>query len=385
MENDSALKVLLVAEGSGGHLIPALQVAKALAKSGARTKVWYAQRQQMAPLADALVQETSDGLVDVDAIATDGSRSLLGRLWQCGQLWHRAQRCFDTFSPDVVVGFGGWICAPIVLAARRQRIGCVLHEQNVVMGKANRWLAPWVDQIALSFPQTRSSARAARSLITGMPVRQTIGQLSRHRAAQQFGFDPSRPTLLVLGGSQGSRALNQLMLETLPSWSAEERQRWQVIHLTGPADEHRVAAAYAQAGVTARVASYVVEMGAAYAHADLVVARAGASTIAELAKCGTPALLIPYPYAGGHQRANARLVETVGGGLMLEERAAHPDRLMGAFRRLLADARLRAIMGAQMQTLNFDDAAERLTQAIAEVANGRTRDHHPRSGGRFHD
>lgn len=365
------LKVLLVAEGSGGHLIPALQVAKALAKSGARIKVWYAQWQQTAPLADALVHETGDGLVDVNAIATDGSRSLLGRLRQCGQLWHQAQQCFETFSPDVVVGFGGWVSAPIVLAARRQRIGCLLHEQNVVMGKANRWLAPWVNRVALSFPPPPPRARPPHSLMTGMPVRQTIGRVSRERAAQRFGFDPARPTLLVLGGSQGSRALNRLMLETLPSWSAEERQRWQIIHVTGSADERRVAAAYAQAGVTARVASYVVEMDAAYAQADVVVARAGASTIAELAKCGKPALLIPYPYAGGHQRANARLVETVGGGLMLEESEARPSRLMSAFRRLLADARLRAIMGAQMQTLYCDDAAERLTQAIADVANGR--------------
>ena len=368
MENGSALKVLLVAEGSGGHLIPALQVAKVLAKSGARIKVWYAQRQQMASLADALVQETGDGLMDVNAIATDASRSLLGRLWQCGQLWHRAQRCFDTFSPDVVVGFGGWISAPIVLAARRQRIGCVLHEQNVVMGKANRWLAPWVDRVALSFPQAQASPRAPRALITGMPVRQTIGQPSRDQAARRFGLDPAHLTLLVLGGSQGSRALNRLMLETLPSWSADERPGWQVIHLTGSADAHPVAAAYTQAGVTAWVAPYLVEMDAAYAQTDLVVARAGASTIAELAKCGKPALLIPYPYAGGHQRANARLVETIGGGLMLEECEAHPDRLMGAFRCLLADARLRAIMGAQMHTLHCDDAAERLMQAITEVA-----------------
>ena len=123
MENGSPLKVLLVAEGSGGHLIPALQVAGSLARDGVRIKVWYVQRRQTARLARALAEEVGEA-VDLDPIPLEPPAGLLGRLWRCGQLWRRAQRCFDTFAPDIVVGFGGWASAPVVLAAclRRSRL-----------------------------------------------------------------------------------------------------------------------------------------------------------------------------------------------------------------------------------------------------------------------
>lgn len=381
MENAALLRALLVADGSGGHLIPALQVARALVRQGVRTKMWYAQRQQTAGLSRALIDESLDVPIEVDPIAVPLPGHLLGRFWQCGQLWHRAQSCFETFAPDVVVGFGGWISAPVVLAAclrrgrqaKQQRIGCLLHEQNVVLGRANRWLARWVDEVAVSFDATQSMLGGRRSVITGMPVREVIGACSRAQGAQRFGVDPERPTLLVLGGSQGARAVNHLMVRAAARFSSEERQRWQVLHVTGAMDELSVRRAYEAAGTTAWVAPFLVEMEAAYAQADVVIARAGASTIAELARCGTPAVLIPYPYAGGHQRANAQLVEALGGALMIEEADATPDRVLGAARRILTDRRLREMMGAQMRVVHCEHAAERLTQTIVELARRRER------------
>ena len=372
MENGLPLKVLLVAEGSGGHLIPALQVASALAGTGARIKVWYAQRRQTERLAGALARETAGTAVEVAPIPIESSANLLRRLWRCGQLWHQAQRCFDTFSPDVVVGFGGWVSAPVVLAARTRRIGCLLHEQNVVMGRANRLLARWVDRVAVSFDETHKRLdRMPPVVTTGLPVRQRIGNSSRSEAAAQLGFTPERPTLLVLGGSQGSQAINRLMIRAAGLLSPEERRAWQIAHLVGSSDEAAVRQAYDAHKVTSWVSSFLVEMETAYASADVVIGRAGASTIAELARCGTPAILIPYPHAGGHQRANAQLVEAIGGGLMLEESEASPERLLGAARRILSDERLRTLMGARMRELNQPDAAARLTDAIVEVARAR--------------
>ncbi len=391
MENASGLKVLLVAEGSGGHLIPALEVANTLAKTGARITVWYAQRQPTVALAAALTQGATDASVDVHPIPVDASNHLLGRLWHCGQLWHRAGRCFDTFSPDVVVGFGGWVSAPVVLAAclrpanvlwrsrqdRHRRIGCLLHEQNVVMGRANRLLAHWVDRIALSFRETQSALGARPSVITGLPIRAEIGQGSRAEASSRFGFMPDRPTLLVLGGSQGARAINHLAIKMAVLLSPEERRSWQMLHLTGSADAAAVKEAYAAAGVTAWVAPFLGEMGAAYAQADVVIARAGASTIAELSRCGTPSILIPYPFAGGHQRANAQLVEGIGGGLMIEESHASPERVLRTVRVMVADPRLRHAMGEQMRALHSRDATTRLTDAILELARTRVPQTHP--------
>jgi UDP-N-acetylglucosamine--N-acetylmuramyl-(pentapeptide) pyrophosphoryl-undecaprenol N-acetylglucosamine transferase len=201
-----------------------------------------------------------------------------------------------------------------------------------------------------------------------MPVRQAIGAALREQEARAFGFSPQRPTLLILGGSQGARAINQAVAATAALISPAERHTWQFLHVTGPADERDVRSAYAAAGVTAWVAPFLVEMESAYSLADLVIARSGASTIAELARCGKPAVLIPYPYAGAHQRANARHVEALGGGLVLEESQVSPERLLGAVRRLMADERLRAMMGRQMQGLAATDAADRLAQLIRDLA-----------------
>jgi UDP-N-acetylglucosamine--N-acetylmuramyl-(pentapeptide) pyrophosphoryl-undecaprenol N-acetylglucosamine transferase len=381
MGSESPVKVLLVAEGSGGHLVPALEVAHMLAKRGARIKLWYAARPQAARFVSALTHEASSHGVDVDPIPTDGVSTPLGKLWRCGQLWSRAHRCFDTFAPDVVVGFGGWVSAPVVLAARLRphRISALLHEQNVVMGRANRFLAPWVDRVALSFHPApgggvndpRAALGNIPAVITGLPIRPAIGTASRAEAAARFGFSPHQPTLLILGGSQGARAINRVMIQVAGQLSQEERTQWQILHLTGASDDMMVREAYAASGLTAWVASFLDDMGFAYAHADLAIARAGASTIAELARCGIPPVLIPYPFAGGHQRANAKLVEACGGGVVIEESHASPGCLLGVVRHLFADARLREAMGAQMQALHASDAAARLTDAIMELARSR--------------
>jgi len=363
------VKALLVAEGSGGHLVPALEVAHALAQRGVHVKMWYAQRPQMAQLVLALAQENGMRGIEVDPIPMDVASNVLTRLWRCARLWSRAQRCLDAFAPDVVVGFGGLVCAPVVLAARlrRRRIAVLLHEQNVVMGRTNRFLARWVDRVALSFPETH----ATRAVLTGLPIRPAIGRVVREDAAHRFGLAPHRPTVFVLGGSQGARAINRLMTHLVPSLSSEERAQWQFLHLTGVSDEEMVRRAYATTGITAWVAPFLAEVSAAYAHADLVIARAGASTIAELARCGLPSLLIPYPFAGGHQRANATLVEACGGGIVVEESQATPERMLREIRGLMIDPARRRAMGAQVRTLSASEATTRLSEAIVELAGHR--------------
>lgn len=371
------LKVLLVAEASGGHLIPALQVAGALGAAGARVQVWYAERSQTAALAAALAGGMPQGAVEIRAIPGGSNRPLdrLRRAWTVIRLMHRR---LSQFKPDVVVGFGGWVSAPAILEARWRGAACVLHEQNVVMGRANRWLAHWVDRVAVSFPRTQLP-RGVSAVLTGMPVRTAIGTGSRAEAAKRFGLNPSRPTVLVLGGSQGSRAVNQLLVEIAQQLTAAERASWQFIHLTGPSDVSEVRQAYARLGLDAWVAPHLVEMEEAYAHADLAIGRAGASTLAELASCGVPSILIPYPHAGGHQVANARVAEAQGGGLVLEQSQATPARALDMTRRLLGDQRLRAMMGRQMRALHRPDAAERLANditALAQAHRHRTRRAH---------
>ena len=202
-----------------------------------------------------------------------------------------------------------------------------------------------------------------------MPIRSGIGRMRQSTDAARFGFSPEKPTVLVLGGSQGSRALNRLVSQGLSLCSEQERRQWQFLHVTGMEDEPDVRELYSSAGIQAWVSPFLVDMESAYAQADVVIARAGASTLAELASCGRPAVLIPYPYARAHQHANARLAESVGGAFVVEEHEATASRrLLEAIRWLLHDPQLRTCMGQNMQRLAVTDATQRLADLIVETA-----------------
>ncbi len=363
----SALKVLCVAEGSGGHLVPALEVASRLAASGAFVKLWYAQRSQTQALVEALTRGHHTAAVDARAMPGHATAHPLLRLWQLGRLWRHSAREMAQWQPDVVVGFGGWSSIPVLLEARRRRVHCLLHEQNIIMGRANRWLSRLVDRIAVSWEQTQTPGHPAAVRVTGLPVRPAIGKVWRSAAAERFGLQPDRLTLLVLGGSQGSRAITLRALDAISRLPDAERARLQVIHLTGAMEADRVRHTYTAQRITAWVAPYLSEMEYAYALADVVIGRAGASTMAELARCGLPAILIPYPYAGGHQLANARRAASSGAATLLEEAHATPERLVGAIGRLLADVALRTRMGCAMRTLDAPDATAQMCQAIQEL------------------
>ena len=370
--NSELVRVLLVSEGSGGHLIPAFEVATALAARQAGVLLVYADRPQTAPLMQELMQEADRHRIQLCPVPVSRPPAWWpSPLWRCAQaarVWRIVRQRLHGFRPDVVAGFGGWFCVPAILAARAQRLPVLVHEQNVRLGRANRFLRHHVDQIALSFNTTCRELNGTPRVVTGLPIRQQIGTATREEAAHQFGVDPQAPTLVVVGGSQGARAINQLVCQTVEGLTEEERASWQVIHLTGPADHAAIRQRYVALGMTALVMPHAAQMAAVYAMADVVIARAGASTIAELAQCGTPAVLIPYPYANGHQRDNARLVESVSGAVCLDEAVATPAQLRRSVRWILRDARVRQRMASQIHTLARPDATQRLVDAIVTLA-----------------
>ncbi len=364
------LNIVLVSEGSGGHLIPAMEVAKTLAGSAHRLRLWYVER----PALSALVRDSLSQLrvmgVEMETIRIVSSRwpilRVACRTAQAATLWAQAHRVFHRFHPHLVVGFGGWVCIPIVWAARQRRLRVLLHEQNVRLGRANRFLLRrhWVDQVAISFDQTRAFLNGTPTVVTGLPIREDGAQHTREEAASRCGLSPSAFTLLVMGGSQGAHVLNRLMADLVTSLSEGERTNWQVIHVTGPHDVALMQQRYAAYGVHAWIAPHLTQMHGAYQVADVVIARSGASTIAELARYGRPAILIPYPHAAGHQRDNAALVESVGGGIVMEERHASAPRLLGVLRRMAHDSRLRHMMAEQILTLAKPDATRQLAALI---------------------
>jgi UDP-N-acetylglucosamine--N-acetylmuramyl-(pentapeptide) pyrophosphoryl-undecaprenol N-acetylglucosamine transferase len=365
-----SVRALFVAEGSGGHLIPALEAARALAKRSAEVRVWYVQRPHVAPLLGGMRTTPGyDGAITFEPIPLDAESRNWQRIRDTWRLWRWSLMRLKAWAPDVVVGFGGATTVPIVLAARHRGIACAVHEQNAVLGKANRWLSRWVDHVAVSFDETRSAVRGDRVTVTGMPVRAAIGSAGRDEAAARFRLHADRPTLLVVGGSQGAHRVNRLAIDALAHLTEAERERWQVVHLTGRADEGLVRRAYARHRMRAWVAPFFPEMELAYAIADAVLSRAGASTIAELARCGVPAILIPYPHAGGHQRANARIAASAGGAIVMEESIGTAEALAGHYRVLLGDPQGRQVMGDRMRGLDAPQANERFMQVAWDLAN----------------
>jgi UDP-N-acetylglucosamine--N-acetylmuramyl-(pentapeptide) pyrophosphoryl-undecaprenol N-acetylglucosamine transferase len=272
----------------------------------------------------------------------------------------------DRVQPDVVVGFGGYVSVPAYLAARRRHVPIVVHEGNALPGLANRLGARFTTHVATSFPGT--PLRHAQHV--GLPIRRMISTLDRAalraEARRTFGLDPDRPTLLVTGGSQGARRLNQSVSGAGRSLAEAGVQ---VLHVAGPQGEVTVPAREAGAAPYV-VLPFVDRMDLAYAAADLVVCRAGANTVTEVAAVGLPAVFVPLPIGNGEQELNARPVVDAGGGLLVHDGALTPEWVAGTVPSLATDPVRLAQMSAAASGLIPRDADERLARIVLAAAEG---------------
>lgn len=259
---------------------------------------------------------------------------------------------------------GGFTSAPAVLAAGR-RVACVIHESNAVPGKANRCAGWRADHVAVGLRECAQFFRRKPVTVTGTPLRPALRVGRQPGAHERLGLEPHRLTILVMGGSQGARAINEAVAATLPAL-ADWRDRIQFVHLAGPRDEARMRGRYAENWMKARVLGFCEEMQWPYSAADLVISRSGAGTLTELAAFGLPSLLLPYPHAAGnHQWHNARVFETAGAARILQP----TERLSEVLPALLADEPARTAMAESARSLAIDDAAERLADLVESYAN----------------
>lgn len=273
---------------------------------------------------------------------------------------------FDRVRPDVVVGYGGYVSMPAYLAARRRKLPLVVHEQNALPGLANKVGARVATRVAVSFPGTP----LPKAELVGLPIRRMISTLDRAamraEARAFFGLDPDRPTLLVTGGSQGARRLNESIAAAAPALAAAGVQ---VLHVVGPKGE----ASPVATGVPYQVLHFVDRMDLAYAAADLVICRSGASSLTEAAAVGLPAVFVPLPIGNGEQTLNARSVVDAGGALMVGNEALTPEWVAATIPALANDATRLAAMGAAAAALIPRDADDKLAAIIAGVARGADR------------
>ncbi len=303
-------RILFAGGGTGGHVFPG--VALAQHAEGARVH-WLCTSRPF----DA-VQLAREN-IPFEALESPRWRGFSGFLGPMARALLASARRIRDFRPDVVVGVGGYGTVPPVLAARALGVPYVLLEQNVRPGKANRLLAPGAARLYVQWAEARSAfpGCGARVRVTGSPIRRQLRRVPRGPALRRFGLGEGLPTLAVVGGSQGAESLNRGVVEAL----GRTAPGLQVIHVTGKATVDAVRAAYAERGARACVLDFVSDMDALYSAADLVVSRAGAMAIAELAAFGTPSVLVPIARSSGdHQRENARAVARAGGALLLEER-----------------------------------------------------------------
>jgi len=360
---------VLAGGGTGGHLYPALSIAHALRQSpGPCAPVFIGTH---AGLEARVVPEQGFEFHAVRSRKISRSLSPGAALSAAAIAWGAAQAALllRRLAPVAVIGTGGYASAGVLLAAVLQRIPTLIHEQNSLPGRTNRFLARWVRMVALTFPESAAAFPAGKTLVTGLPVRPEIALGDRRRGYERFGLNPEQLTLLVLGGSLGARSLNRAVAEALPLWS---NSGLQILHQVGRGnwEEHR--AALGEAPPWYHPVPYMEAMGDAYAVADLVCCRAGGSTLAEISLVGRPALLVPYPHAhADHQTRNARSVAGAGAAVLLPDAELSGQRLASDANALIAQPARRAEMARASRSLGRPGAADAILDAVWDMVGQR--------------
>jgi UDP-N-acetylglucosamine--N-acetylmuramyl-(pentapeptide) pyrophosphoryl-undecaprenol N-acetylglucosamine transferase len=356
-----ALTVLIAGGGTGGHLYPGIAVARELRRRQPAARIVFVGT--MRGIEARVVPAEGFPLETIRSAGLKG-KSIVSRvrgamLLPLGLI--DAWRAVSRHRPDVVIGVGGYSSGPVVLLAAVRRLPTMVLEQNAVPGLTNRLLARWVRAAAVSFEDTLAWFPGA-GFVSGNPVRSEFFEGRRPPGAR------SARRVLVLGGSQGAHAINVAMVEAVKH-VASSRPDLEIVHQTGTRDLAAVRAGYAAVEVTARAEAFLDPVAAEMHAADLAVCRAGATTLAELAASGTPAVFVPFPAAtDDHQRRNAQVLVDVGAAEMLEERRLSGASLADVIGRLLDDpGRLQAMRQA-MRGFARPDAAARIVDRVLELA-----------------
>ena len=364
MTSDSTRRTVLFAGGgTGGHLFPGIAVARELLAREPDARVLFVGSQK--PIEQDIVGGAGFEHVALPSVSPSLAPTRIGStLFGNWRAYRQARSIISRERPNVVIGLGGFASVPPVLAARRSRVPIVLLEQNVIPGKATRWLSRFADVVCLPWAETAQHLSSRiRTVVTGNPIRREIAML-----ANAERVDPTPPTLLILGGSQGATTLNTLVVDALKLLRME-LTGWRVVHQTGATDLDSIRQQYAALSLDADVQPFFGDMAAQYRRATCVISRAGATTLAELACAGLPAILVPLPTsAHDHQRLNAQLFANHEAALLVDQPAADgtgaKDELRSKLVQLLTDAERRRTTSHAIRTLAQPDAASAVLDTL---------------------
>jgi UDP-N-acetylglucosamine--N-acetylmuramyl-(pentapeptide) pyrophosphoryl-undecaprenol N-acetylglucosamine transferase len=366
-----SIRVIFAGGGTGGHLFPALAVAQELEKLSPEITLSFLTTGR--PLEKEILNKYE---YETFEVKSPRKGTLKDNLYFPLRLVLAFLRSlfFLMKSKDeatVIVGLGGYGSVAPLFAAHILRLPTAILEPNLLPGEANRRISRWVDEIYCQWGGSREYFRKKdKVFVTGNPVRQEITSSRGDASYKNFGLSPKRKTLLVLGGSLGAEAINEALAETTERFGPR-RQEIQIIHQTGPGKDAGYSMCYWAAGFPAYVTEFIDDMAAAYEAADLVISRAGATTISELTARGLPAILIPYPLATeNHQYFNAKILQDIGAAVLLEQKELKAERLAALIKGLLADqGRLRAMAEASI-SLSRPEARHLVARRILELARG---------------
>ncbi|ESW68865.1 MULTISPECIES: undecaprenyldiphospho-muramoylpentapeptide beta-N-acetylglucosaminyltransferase [unclassified Mesorhizobium] len=360
--------ILLAAGGTGGHLFPAEALAHELIERGWGVHLATDDR------AERFAGHFPAAAIHPIQSATMGSKNpvaLLGAFWKIWRGVRQASAVIARIKPDAVVGFGGYPTLPPLYAATRRKLPTLIHEQNAVMGRANRALSGRVDAIAGGFLPQDESATGAKTVTTGNPVRPPILEAAKTPYTASKGADPFR--LLVFGGSQGAQFFSDAMPTAIALLPEAQRKRLVITQQARADDVARVKAGYAALGVHVDVSPFFTDMAQRMGAAHLVISRSGASTVSEIAVIGRPALLVPYPYALDHdQAANAAALAAAGGGEVHPQSSLSPERIAALIGGLMDTPERLTAMAAGAKSAGRPNAARLLADLTEAIASRKT-------------
>jgi UDP-N-acetylglucosamine--N-acetylmuramyl-(pentapeptide) pyrophosphoryl-undecaprenol N-acetylglucosamine transferase len=364
------MRLLVAGGGTGGHLFPGLALGEEVKTRHPRNDVLFVGSARGIEAREVPRAGYPLEIIDVGPLKRMGLAGLLRGLFRLPRAFWQSIRVLRRFDPDVVVGVGGYSSGPVVLAAWLLRIPTAVQEQNAMPGFTNRVLGRLVDAVFIAFPEARAKFPARKTHLLGNPIRRAFLDNYLHTKPST-----ERLSIFVTGGSQGAHMLNLRVAEAMEILAAQLGGRLKLLHQTGVKDRDEIAARYEKlkaAGLEAEAVAFIDDMPRAYADADLLVCRAGATTIAELTVCKKPAILVPFPFAADdHQTVNAQSMVQAGAALLMPERDLNGQKLADALRELEADRPRLQRMSRASGNLGRPEAAREIADVCVSLCSDR--------------
>ena len=358
------MRILIVGGGTGGHLFPAIAMAEAFMNRDRENQVEFIVTQR--PLDSKVLGERGFSFrpLKVEGIKDKGLAGKIRSMIQLPKAFRSSLKIIEEIRPEVILGVGGYVTGPMVLAGWWKHIPCAVQEQNSIPGITNRLLGRVVNRVFLAFEGSEIYFPKKKCRITGNPIRKEFQEVSDRQVSLEGPL-----TLLILGGSQGAHSINQAVVDALDELGSWKDDLY-FIHQTGEKDEKGVALAYQEKGFQHQVMAFISDMVWAYQRSDMIIGRAGAMTLSEITALGKPSLLIPFPFAANnHQEHNARSLVNAGAAEMILESEIKPGVLADRIRGWLADRGRLTDMGNKAGALGRRQAAEKIVAACYQMVD----------------